>query len=260
MKFVAARQSKSGLKHARALAAKTKARMIRLGKEPLESEVVWLTVPDDEIAALARSLAQSQDWTKRTVFHSSGALTSDELAPLRMLGARVASVHPMMTFVRGITPQMAGVSFAVEGDAVAVRLARRIIADLGATAFLIQKQKKALYHAFGSFASPLVIALLASMEQVAVAAGIRKSDIKPIMTPLLWQTLHNYLKKDAASAFSGPLARGDVATIKRHLAELKPFPELRQVYMALARTSLEHLPVKNRKAIEQELRTDRSLT
>ncbi len=224
-----------------------------LGSEPLDTDIVWLTVPDDEISAVARFLSRSQEWKNKVVFHSSGALTSEELTPLRQLGARTASVHPMMTFVRGASPEMTGVSFAVEGDGAAVRVARGIVEDLGANSFTIDKRKKALYHAFGSFASPLVIALLASMEQVALAAGVRKADIKPIMTPLLWQTLRNYLKQDAASAFSGPLVRGDVTTIRKHLAELKQLPPARQVYIALVKASLQHLPVKNRKLIEREL-------
>ena len=61
--------------------------------------------------------------------------------------------------------------------------------------WLSSPENKTLYHAFGSFASPLVIALMTTMEQVALAAGIRrKGDIRPIMAPLLWQTLNNYLK------------------------------------------------------------------
>jgi predicted short-subunit dehydrogenase-like oxidoreductase (DUF2520 family) len=98
-----------------------------------------------------------------------------------------------------------------------------------------------------------VIALLATMEQVAEAAGVRRQDVKAIMTPLLWQTVRNYLKKDAASAFSGPLVRGDVATIEKHLAELKKLPQTREVYVALARASLRNLPAKNRKALTKIL-------
>jgi predicted short-subunit dehydrogenase-like oxidoreductase (DUF2520 family) len=225
-----------------------------IGREPLKTDIVWLTVPDDTIAGVAHSLAESQSWRGKFVFHSSGALTSEELAPLRKRGARVASVHPMMTFGRGETPEMAGVSFAMEGDPVAVRAARLIIEELGANAFVIAKDKKVLYHAFGSFASPLVIALLSSMEEVALAAGIRKQDIKPLMVPLLWQTLRNYLKKDAASAFTGPLMRGDVATMRKHLKELRNLPEIRQVYIALCKASLKNLPVKNRAKIQQALR------
>ena len=137
----------------------------------------------------------------------------------------------MMTFVRGSVPDMAGVAFAVEGDAVAVRAARRIVERLGGYAFPIRKQNKVLYHAFGSFASPLVIALMASLEQVAEAAGVKRRDIKRVMLPLLWQTLRNYVHGDAASAFSGPLVRGDVATVRKHLQELRKVPEAREVYV-----------------------------
>ena len=62
------------------------------------------------------------------------------------------------------------------------------------------------------------------------------------------------MKQDAASAFSGPLVRGDVATVRKHLAELKKLPEARAVYVALASASLKSLPVNNRKALERELR------
>lgn len=236
------------------LARRLKARLVKLGATPLESELVWIAVPDDAIGAVARILASKQAWDGKTVFHSSGALTSDELRELRKRGARVASVHPMMTFVRGSHPQMAGVPFSIEGDPAAIRLARQIIEALGGTAFAIKKNNKVLYHAFGSFASPLVIALMASLEDVAAAAGIRGQDVKPMMVPLLWQTLHNYLKQDAAAAFSGPLVRGDVATVEKHLRGLKAVPEARRVYAALARAALKNLPVKNRREIERALK------
>ena len=254
IKAIAVRNSRRNTAEARALAKRIGARLVVLGKQPIETDIVWVTVPDDAIAAVARGMATSQDWRGKLVFHSSGALTSEELAPLRKLGARVASVHPMMTFVRGEAPEMAGVAFAIEGDAQAVRAASSVVEELGANSFVIQKQKKVLYHAFGSFASPLVIALMSSMEQVAIASGIRKENIKPVVVPLLWQTLRNYLKKDAASAFSGPLMRGDVATIRKHLDALKGLPEVRRVYLALCEASLKTLPVKNRQKVRQWLR------
>lgn len=255
VQFLALRSKSDANPGTKLLAKKTKARLVEIGKTPLDADVVWIAVPDDAIAGLALALARLQDWKGKVVFHSSGALTSDELAPLQEKGARVASVHPMMTFVRGAVPEMAGVAFALEGDAVAVRAAKAIVESLGGNAFVIKKQNKVLYHVFGSFASPLVIALMSSLESVALAAGIRKSEIKPVMVPLLWQTLHNYLKRDAASAFSGPLVRGDVATIRKHLAELKKLPGAREVYVALAKAAVKGLPVKNRKALERELGT-----
>ena len=254
VKFVVIKPSRARDRGVTGLAKRIKAQVVVLGSQRLDSNIVWLTVPDDSIAAVARALAIAQDWKGKYVFHSSGALTSDELASLRKRGARVASAHPMMTFVRGAAPEMAGVSFALEGDAAAVRMARTVVENLGARAFVIKKENKVLYHAFGSFASPLVIALMASMEHVGKAAGIRRQDIKMVILPLLSQTLQNYLKRDAASAFSGPLVRGDVATVRKHLSELKKLPEARAVYLALAKASLKSLPVNNRKALERELR------
>jgi predicted short-subunit dehydrogenase-like oxidoreductase (DUF2520 family) len=254
VKFVAVKPSRARDRGVKALARRIKAQLVVIGNQRLDSNIVWLTVPDDSIAEVARTLAISQDWKGRYVFHSSGALTSDELASLRKQGARIASVHPMMTFVRGAAPEMAGVSFALEGDAAAVRVARAVVENLGARAFVIKKENKVLYHAFGSFASPLVIALMASMEQVGKAAGIRRQDIKTVILPLLSQTLQNYLERDAASAFSGPLVRGDVATVRKHLSELRKVPQARAIYLALARASLKSLPVNNRKALERELR------
>jgi len=257
VKFIAVRDSRNR-RHARALARKVNARMVELGKGKLDTDLVWIAVPDDAIAQVAKRLANAQEWKGRIAIHSSGALTSDELAPLRKKGARVASVHPMMTFVRGSVPDMAGVAFAVEGDAVAARVARKIVERLGGYAFPIRKQQKVLYHAFGSFASPLVIALMASLEQVAKAAGVKQRDIKRVMLPLLSQTLRNYVHRGAASAFSGPLARGDVRTVKKHLEELKVVSEAREVYVALAKAVVKNLPVRNRNNLEQMLKSARS--
>jgi predicted short-subunit dehydrogenase-like oxidoreductase (DUF2520 family) len=253
VRYLAARGKTVRSSHLLALSRRIKARAVEMGKQLLDTEIVWITVPDDAIEGVARALARSQEWKGKIVFHSSGALTSDKLVSLRAKGARVASVHPMMSFVRGAVPEIAGVAFAVEGDAAAVRAAKAIVEDLGGNAFVIKKQNKVLYHVFGSFASPLMIALMASLEQVALEAGIQKTNVKPTMMPLLWQTLRNYLKHDAASAFSGPLVRGDVATVRKHLAELERLPEAKAVYVALASAALKHLPVKNRRSLAKVL-------
>lgn len=185
--------------------------------------------------------------------HSSGALSSGELAPLRARGASVASLHPMMTFVPGVRVRMSEVPFAVEGDAKAVRLARRIVRGLGARVFAISRRNKPLYHAFGSFSSPMVVATLAMAERVAAQAGVPRRMRRQVMTPIVKKTLSNYLEASAGKAFSGPIARGDVNTIRRHLRALKKVPGAREVYVALARSALRTLPVRNRRAVERIL-------
>ena len=248
------RRATSKVTHPKALARRVKADLITIRGRPLQADVVWLTVPDDAIAEVAKQLAPSQSWEGKIVFHSSGALTSGELSALKKKGAHVASVHPLMSFVRGRTPTWREVTFAVEGDAKALRIASDVARELGGRPFKIRKRNKALYHAFGAFASPLVIALMSAMEQVAEAAGIPRDKAKEMMQPLLGETLNNYLRTDAASAFSGPLVRGDVHTIREHLAELKRTPEAREVYLALARAAIERLPVKNKEALKKALR------
>ncbi len=230
------------------------AQVMRLGDGILPSGLVWITVPDDRIASVASQLAQGQSWKKATVFHSSGALTSDVLSPLGDRGAHVASVHPGMTFVHKVMPSFIGVPFGVEGDAAALRLATKMVADLGGTAYTIPRENKVLYHAFGTFASPLLIGLMATLEQVGKEAGISKSQVRKMAGPLLRQTLNNYLEHGAAAAFSGALIRGDVATVRRHLDELRKIPKARDVYRAVARVAIEQLPVKNRAALRKALR------
>ena len=239
---------KSSMRKARALAK-------RIGShatgEPVkvEADVIWFCVPDSEISRAAQSWAISSRGKGRVALHSSGALSSDELAVLRRSGFAVASVHPLMTFVPGSRPALAGVPFAIEGDRGATRLACRIVGDLGGRSYPIRKQDKAAYHAWGTFASPLFTALLATTEQVAAAAGVKRAEIRRRMIPILLQTLANYAQFGAPDAFSGPIIRGDRSTVKKHLRALRGVPAAREVYIALARAALQYLPAKNRRLL-----------
>ena len=160
----------------------------------------------------------------------------------------------MMTFVSGVPVRMSEAPFAVEGDRAAVRVARRIVRDLKARVFTISKPDKPLYHAFGSFSSPMVIATLAMAEQVATAAGVPSRMRRDMMLPIVRKTFRNYLEASADKAFSGPIARGDLNTIRRHLRALGKVPGAREVYVALAQSALRHLPVRNRRAVAQILK------
>jgi predicted short-subunit dehydrogenase-like oxidoreductase (DUF2520 family) len=238
----------------RKLARLLSARVVRLGQETLSSGLVWITVPDDAIADVASQLARAQSWEKTTVFHSSGALTSDVLLPLHKRGATVASVHPGMTFVHKVATRFSGVPFGVEGSAAALRVANKVVGDLGGTAYTIRKENKVLYHAFDTFASPLFIALMAVLEEVGREAGIKRAQARNLAGPLLRQTLGNYLEHGAAASFSGALIRGDVATVRRHLDALRNIPSARDAYRSLARVAIRHLPVKNLAALRKALR------
>jgi predicted short-subunit dehydrogenase-like oxidoreductase (DUF2520 family) len=217
------------------------------------ANLIWFCVPDAQIARAARAFTSAIEWKGVVALHSSGALSSDELAVLRGRGAAVASVHPLMTFVRGARPLFTGVPFALEGDAAALRVARRVVQDLGGRAYPIRMSEKAAYHAWGTFASPLFTALLATTEHVATLAGVSRKEAKRRMLPILQQTLANYASLDAGAAFSGPIIRGDVDTVKHHLDVLAGAPAARDVYVALARAALLYLPVKKKKELKKML-------
>jgi predicted short-subunit dehydrogenase-like oxidoreductase (DUF2520 family) len=249
---VIARGHGKSITRARRLSKQVSSRAV-LGAEGVKARVLWLCVPDSEIARVALSLAERFEGKGRLVFHSSGALASETLAPLRRKGAAVASVHPLMTFVRGSRPLLEGVSFAMEGDPAAVQAARGIVCDLGGEPYAISRKEKNAYHAWGTFASPLLTALLATTEHVAELAGVTKKAARQRMFPMLLQTVRNYGTVGAAAGFSGPIVRGDVETVRRHLAVLRSSGVPRRVYLALARAALEYLPTKNKASLRRLL-------
>jgi predicted short-subunit dehydrogenase-like oxidoreductase (DUF2520 family) len=230
---------------AKALAKKLKTRAVQ---SPSLADVVFLAAGDSQLSEMVEQLSR-EDWRGKVAFHTSGALTSDLLAPLRRRGAAVGSVHPMMSFVRGTTTSLRGASFGMEGEAKAIRAARAIVRDLGGHAFRVTKAAKPLYHAFGAFTSPLLIATLAAGERVGRKVGLSEREVHAAMRPIVEQTLRNYLEQGTAGAFSGPMVRGDVETIRKHLRALQAVPEARAAYVALVRSALRTLPVKNARAI-----------
>ena len=246
------RRGSAGAAHG--LAKKVRAHVNTARNALLDADLIWLCVPDRAIADVARELAGRTEWKGKTAFHSSGALGSPELASPKRRGADVASVHPFMTFVRGSAPSLQAVPFAIEGDARAVRVARRIVRDLGGEAMTISKSRKGVYHAWGAFASPLFVALLVTAERVARAAGLSAQAARRKMLPIIRQTLENYAKLGPAGGFSGPIVRGDVAIVRQHLGELRRIPEAADIYKALARAALTYLPLRNRKELSRILR------
>jgi predicted short-subunit dehydrogenase-like oxidoreductase (DUF2520 family) len=189
---------------------------------------------------------QGKPWRGKTVIHSSGALTSDELNALRRKGAVVASVHPFMTFVPGSIPSLAGTPFAVEGDAPAVRSARQIVRAMGGSVFVVRKKDKVAYHAWATFCSPLLLAALLTAEQAGGLAGFSPALARRTMLPIVKQTIANYGALSPAGAFSGPIVRGDAAIVGEHLKKLRAIPGARAVYLALSRSALRRLPARNR--------------
>jgi predicted short-subunit dehydrogenase-like oxidoreductase (DUF2520 family) len=150
-----------------------------------------------------------------------------------------------MTFVHESLPELVGVSFAVEGDLRATRVAKQIVRYLGGKVFSLRTEHKAAYHAFATMICPLLVSLLTSAEKAAALAGISAIESRQRMMPIIRQTLNNYAELGPAASFSGPGVRGDVETIRLHLQSLKKTPEAKRAYAALILAATEYLPTRN---------------
>jgi predicted short-subunit dehydrogenase-like oxidoreductase (DUF2520 family) len=245
---------RSNKKRATEVARKVAARAVSFNRAKLSADVVWICVADREIAQTAGESLKKSAWKGQFVFHASGALSSDELAVLKQAGAAAAAVHPMMSFVRQVEGSFEGVSFAIEGERKAERVAAEIAIDLGGTWFRLNKKNKPLYHALGAFSSPLIVAHLAAAERIGRELGLESKQTRKVIAPILRKTLSNYLERGPAAALSGPLLRGDLETIKQNLDALQRVPGTAEIYRELAKIAVEDLPVEQAAAIKKILR------
>lgn len=219
----------------------------------LQADVLWLAVPDDAIEDSAKQLAKRGNLRGKVALHSSGALASNVLDSLRRNGAAVASLHPMMSFsASNRNPNLRGVSFAVEGDPKAVRVARRIVTRLGGNVSSVKAEKKALYHAFGAMIAPLLVSHLQAAQRMGDRVGFEARRTRTVMKPIVEKVVAAFLAGGAENAFSGPFLRGDVNTVERHLVSLRGSDEER-VYRALAEYAVDHIKGENKEKLKKLL-------
>jgi len=178
----------------------------------------WLlAVNDDQIEPVAAQLAQAHDLTGAVVFHCSGAKASDALQAARVRGALVASIHPIRSFAdpARVAREFAGTFCGVEGDAAALALLGPAFETIGARPVPIDAAAKTVYHAAAVFASNYLTTVLDAALRAYQAAGIPEAVARELAQPLASETLANVFRLGPAAALSGPVARGDHATVAR---------------------------------------------
>jgi predicted short-subunit dehydrogenase-like oxidoreductase (DUF2520 family) len=227
----------------------------RMSRPKLDAQVLWLCVPDAAIATTAEWLAaQRGDLSEQIVVHSSGALDRSILAAAERAGGRTGSVHPMMSFPTKRVIGLRGTRFGVEAADTATR--KRLFAlvrRLGGRPFAIDGDGKAMYHAGAMFGSPLLVATLAAGVRAMRASGIGEEEALALLGPMAAATVANVQKQGLARSFSGPLVRGDAATVKVHRKALTKHPLVAQTYVALAGIAAQDLPSADRHAIQAAL-------
>ena len=184
------------------------------------ADLVLLTVPDGSIGGVCDALAARGALAKGAIVaHCCGALGSDVLAEARRGGCSVASMHPLATFptVRSALETLAGTYCFIEGDKPAVAVLRRLARDIGCTPVAIAPSAKPLYHAAAVTACNYLTALMDAAVALARSAGIPRKVAWRALEPLARATLDNIARLGPQKALTGPIARGDVATIAGHL-------------------------------------------
>jgi predicted short-subunit dehydrogenase-like oxidoreductase (DUF2520 family) len=210
---------------------------------PAPPDLLLIATPDDQIPKLAESLGKL-DWDNHpasTVLHTSGALSSAVLAPLRDRDWSTGSLHPLVS----VSEPKAGAAllrdafWCVEGDKRAVRLGRAIVRALDGRSFSISADKKPLYHAAAVMASGNVTALFDVALEMLSDCGLTRKQARQALLPLLASAVKNLEKLDPARALTGTFARGDVETVKRHLQVLKNNRPALDLYRLLGLKSLD---------------------
>jgi predicted short-subunit dehydrogenase-like oxidoreductase (DUF2520 family) len=234
--------------------------VVSLAKAALDADIFWLCVPDDAIRAVTQSvvkrvIARDGNLKGRIVVHSSGALNVLALEEAARAGASVASVHPVMSFPTRVPVGLQGVPFGIEADAASRRVLNAIVRRLGGLPFPIKTADKALYHAVGMFCSPLLASHLAAAQEAAALAGFTPRQARALIEPITRATLDNIFLHGVKRSHSGPIARGDLETIRLHLQALDPHPILAGVYRSLALYALEALPSPGSQKLRRLLRS-----
>jgi len=232
---VAGRSRRSAAAAARVIGGKVD--ICRPAEAAGAGELVLLTVPDDAIEGVCGELAGAHAFRRGAVVaHCSGALGSDVLSSARRCcGCAVGSMHPLQTFAdsESAAGRFAGTYCFIEGDEPAAAALQRLAEAIGGKAFTIDVQGKLLYHAAAVMACNYLAALADAAVQLCARAGINGETALAAMGPLIRAAADNVVAVGPAAALTGPIARGDIETIRRHLKAMGQCPpQLRELYRA----------------------------
>ena len=203
--------------------------------------VRWILVatPDDQIWAASRRLADlGVVGPRHVVLHLSGALDQAALKPLRLTGAALGSMHPLQSVAVAAAAinRLPGSFAGLEGEARAIRAGRRLATVLGLIPVLLPPGSKPAYHAAGTFVSTFLVVLYQLAVGLVERAGIAPKHARVMFVPLMEGAIENLRLLPPRHAMTGAVRRGDVATIKAHLAALAKAD--RELYVLLARRAV----------------------
>ena len=229
----------------------------------LTADVILITVSDRAIGDVASALAVPS-LKGRIVLHTSGAMGRQVLSPTAEAGLHTGSIHPLFSFAHCdlSADDLCGTYYAVDGDETSLPVAMALAHALGGRPFRLPADKRALYHAGAVVASNYLVTLLLSAARQLSLCGLTEEEALHALMPLAHGTLDN-LSAIGRNALTGPIARGDIPTIDKHLHTLEEnCPDTLALYRLLGTTTADlaeangQLTPETKTIIHQLLRRD----
>ncbi len=207
------------------------------------SKVHFITTNDDAIEEVVDQIVEiwPDSLEDHYFFHTSGSISSTVLEPLARKKAHVASIHPLQVFAdpAKALETLPGIYYAIEGEDKAMALAVQMVDHLQGKLLLIPTGRKVLYHVAGVFAANYLMVLIDLALHIMQDLGETQEDSFDAFLPLMVGALQNVESLGVGEALTGPVARGDGATIKRHLEALHLLrPEIGDIYKVLGKEAV----------------------
>jgi len=203
--------------------AGVEARATTLDALACSSDCVIVAVPDRAVPRVAETLAR---YDLPAALQTSGALGPTSLEPLRNRGIPCATFHPLQTFpspAAGVD-RLPGSCVGICGDSDALAWCERLAGALRCTPLKIAEDRLPLYHAAAVLASNCAVGLIDAAAALMEDAGVKRTDVRRALRPLVDSSLENAFTMEANQALTGPIARGDAVTVRRHLGSMRNSP------------------------------------
>ena len=202
------------------------------------AQLVFITTPDDTISKVAAEVKWHEG---QSVIHCSGAHSTDILGPAKQRGADTGCFHPLQTFasVDQAIDNIPGSTFAIEAEEPLSSVLKKMATDLEGDWVTLKAGDKVLYHAAAVFACNYLVTLVKLATDLWQTFEVPPAQATKALMPLLRGTLSNIENVGLPNCLTGPIARGDLGTISRHLESLeKQAPPLLNIYKELGRQNI----------------------
>lgn len=208
------------------------------------SDTLFVATPDGVIAEIWDCIAL-YDLTGKIVCHFSGSLSSHVFSGIEETGASGCSIHPMYAFSDKFHSyeQFHTACLVAEGEESARQVMGRLFRDLGHTVLTIRAEDKVKYHVAAAMISNDMIALLQTVLQLLEQCGFDGQDSLRLLTPIIHNNVDNMLQAGPKQALTGPIERGDVQTVQKHLQALQG-TQADEVYRVLGRVLVDMVKEK----------------